>query len=210
MTLLFAGFSAFPGAPRNPSEELARSLVGCQTAAGEAIAAAVLPVEWDGAWPALHAAIGMHRPRAVVIFGLHARIGRLRIELAARNVRELGRVDAAGRFPSGPAVAEGPESLASSLPLGEIAGALRREGIDFELSRDAGRYLCNDTFYRLCLRGPDEGVERAGFVHTPLTDELLAGALAAGTLPDPCRTVSADMLRRGALAIADALSPAPV
>ena len=207
MTLLVTGFSIFPAAPANPTERLALSMAGARTAAGEAIAAAVLPVEWDGAWPALRRAIRAERPRAVLMFGLHSRIDRLRIELLAHNTRELGRADAAGAYPSGPAVAEGPESLATSLPLERIAKGLRTVGADFELSRDAGRYLCNDTLYRLCLNASAEGVEHVGFVHAPLTDEMLGTWQAAGVLPDPCRTLPAEALRRAAVAIGDAIPP---
>lgn len=209
MTLLLTGFSRFPDAPSNPTETLVHSLAGCRTASGEAIAVAVLPTEWEGAWPALLGAMRAEAPSAVLMFGLHARIDRLRIELAARNGRELGRADAAGAFPAGPAVAEGPAVLSTSLPLARVAKALRDEGSDFELSHDAGRYLCNDTLYRLCLHAATERLSPVGFVHTPLTDEMLDDWQSAGKLPEPCRTIPAEALRRAALAMAEALAASP-
>lgn len=203
MTILVAGFASFPGAPANPTEALAGALEGRETARGEAIAGTALPVEWERSWPALKAAIGERVPRAVMLFGLHARIERLRIELTARNARELGRVDAAGAFPPGPAISDGPERLSVDLPLGRIAAALRREAIAFEWSQDAGRYLCNETLYRLAENA--RGLDAFGFVHVPVTDALVPVWLEAGALPDPCRTIPEEGLMRAAQAILDCL-----
>lgn len=206
MTILLAGFSAFPGAPENPAEALVRSFEGVRTAAGEAIATLVLPVEWEGTWPKLAAAIEARRPRAVLLVGLNARAGEVRIELTARNVRELGREDAAGEFPSGPFVTEGTETLEARLPLAETMAGLRREGVGFALSRDAGRYLCNDTFYRLCRNADRLGIGAHGLMHIPLTDEAVPAWAATGALPDLCRTVPAGTLRRAVLAVCEAVS----
>lgn len=206
MTLLVTGFSSFPGAPRNPTEAIALKLDGVPLASGGTIRAMVLPVEWDGSWPKLRAAIEAQRPRAVLLFGLHAASERIRIELVARNARELGRVDAAGGFPSGPAVTDGPERLEARLPLAAIAAALRAAGAPFECSRDAGRYLCNDSFYRLALAADRLGVERFGFIHVPLTDDLVEPGVAGEALPEHFCTLPAETLTTAALAIANAVA----
>lgn len=203
MTILVGGFGAFPGAPLNPCQALAESLVGARAASGGAIRSVVLPVEWDRSWPVLRSAIEETGASEVLLFGLHARAARLRIELDAVNARELGVADAAGGFPSGPGVEDGPERLAGSWPLSAAASALSRAGMAFELSRDAGRYLCNDTYYCLCRYGGAGRLRRFGFVHTPLTDEALDDWARAGTLPELCRTVSAARLREAALCLAE-------
>ena len=208
MTILVAGFSSFPGAPVNPTEGLVQALTGMSTRGGEAIAACLLPVDWERTWPLLRQAIETHRPRSVLVFGLHSGAGRLRFELTGHNGRELGRADAVGGFPSGPSVTEGPETLDVRLPLTQVTAALRAAGIDFEFSRDAGRYLCNDTLYRLCRHAAMLGVEHYGFVHTPLTDDVVEAYRLAGVMPDFCHTVDPGSLRRAALALCESLSSA--
>lgn len=202
MTILVAGFGAFPGAPLNPCEVLALSLQDARTASGVSIRSVVLPVEWDRSWPVLRVAIEETKAKAVLVFGLHARAGRLRLELDAVNARELGQADAAGRFPSGPGVDNGPERLQGAWPLSASAAMLSHAGIAFELSRDAGRYLCNDTYYRLCRYGGENHLRHYGFVHTPLSDEALDGWAAVG-LPELCRTVPAGQIREAALCLAE-------
>lgn len=207
MTILIAGFGAFPGAPLNPCEALARCLEDARTASGARVRSVVLPVEWERSWPVLRAAIEETGASAVLVFGLHARASRLRLELDAINARELGIPDAAGGFPSGPGVEDGPERLSGVWPLSLCASALSCAGIAFDISRDAGRYLCNDTYYRLCRYGGGH-LRSFGFVHTPLTDELLDGWAKANALPDVCRTVPEARLREAALRLADVLAAA--
>lgn len=210
MTIVVAGFSSFPGAPINPTEGLVQSLAGLSTARGEAIVPCLLPVDWERSWPMLRATIEEHRPHGVLVFGLHSAAGRLRFELTGRNGRELGRADAAGGFPSGPQVTEGPETLEAKLPLTGMAASLRGAGIDFEFSRDAGRYLCNDTLYRLCRHAADLGVEHYGFLHTPLTDDVVEAYRAANVMPDFCHTIDPESLRCAALALCEKIGRAHV
>jgi pyroglutamyl-peptidase len=191
----------------NPCAAVVGTLEGVRTSSGALVHSLVLPVEWDRSWPVLRDAIEASKARIVLVFGLHAGAERLRLELDAVNVRELGQADAAGRFPSGPGIEDGPERLSGTLPLSACASALTRAGIPFEVSRDAGRYLCNDTYYHLCRYGSSGRLAAWGFVHTPLTDELLDGWSAAGALPMLCRTISADVLRKAVLCLAEACDP---
>ncbi|MCQ8781040.1 pyroglutamyl-peptidase I family protein [Mangrovibrevibacter kandeliae] len=205
MTILVTGFSAFPGAPINPTADLAASFDGGSTAGGEAVRGVVLPVEWEGSWPRLRAAIEASAPRVVLMFALQAGLTGLRVELTARNRRELGRPDAVGAFPSGPAVADGPERFAVRLPLTDAATALRAAREPFDWSGDAGRYLGNDTFYKLAMNADRLAVERFGFLHVPLTDDLVDAWNTAGVLPSPCTTLAADRLRSAARALIEVL-----
>ena len=195
--VLVAGFSSFPGAPRNPTEDLVRSLQD-EAAVGPGFAATVLPVAWEASWPALRTAIEAVRPRAVLLFGLHMRAERMRVELVARNRRELGRADAVGDFPSGPAVLDGPERLAARLDWSGVAAVLREAGIAFEWSTNAGGYLCNATLYRLAHEAGRLGVSSFGFFHVPLTDETVAETVAAQEMPEVFCSLPAAALRRAA------------
>ncbi|WP_102958873.1 hypothetical protein [Mangrovicella endophytica] len=201
MTILIAGFSAFPGAPVNPTERLVESLSGTATPGGDTVSTVVLPVSWTESWPRLRAAIDVAKPAAVLLFGLSLRCERLHIEMLARNHRQLGRADASGAFPSGPAVLDGPEQLPVRIPIAATATALRLAGLDFAWSKDAGTYLCNDTLYRLAFHADALGIDRFGFVHSPLTDELVDSYLVAEQLPSLVRTVPEHTLAAAAAAI---------
>lgn len=182
------------------------ALSGSRTAGGTAIRTLVLPVEWRGSFPPLTEAIHRHRPSAVILFGLHARAERLRLELTAHNERAANRPDAAGIATSGPVEEGAPATVEADLPLAGIMARLRKAGLSFDLSRDPGRYLCNDSLYRLCRMAPMAGLSAYGFVHVPLTDEAAVGWAAAGALPPLCRTMPAVDLERGARAICEAVA----
>ncbi|MEX6507491.1 hypothetical protein [Jiella sp. M17.18] len=184
MPILAAGFSAFPGAPVNPTEDLAKALADGSAAPRGAVEAIVLPVEWAGSWPALRAAIERARPRTVLLFGLHARAERFRVELVARNHRELGRPDAVNGFPAGPSILDGPPTLPARLPWDRVAAALRAADVDFEWSTNAGSYLCNETLYRLAFHAEALGVEQFGFFHMPMSDERIPEFATADALPE--------------------------
>lgn len=206
MTILVAGFSSFPGAPDNPTEHLMHALAaGAADGAGAGPETVVLPVEWDRSWPMLEAAIRSSGASTVLMFGLHSRAERLRIELLARNRRELGRIDAAGCFPSGPAVMDGPERLRLALPWAGVARAFREARLSFEWSTSAGTYLCNDTLYRLAFNAERLGVRRYGFFHVPLTDELIA-APDVEAMPEVFCSLAAADLERAARHLVAALS----
>ncbi|MEE2953332.1 MAG: hypothetical protein VYD57_19075 [Pseudomonadota bacterium] len=193
MTVLIAGFAPFPGAPFNPSADLVAALRQAPQRPGRAVV--TLPVSWDDSWPVLQAAIEESGARGVILFGLHMSAERLRIELLARNRRELGREDAVGRFPAGPSILEGPATHACRLPLSDLARLLRRHRLDFEWSTNAGGYLCNDTLYKLAHHADRLGIEAFGFIHLPLSDERVGDMMASGEeVPAVFNSVSADAL----------------
>lgn len=201
MAILLTGFRAFPGAPANPTEDLVRDFKAAQAT----FKTALLPVDWRESWPALKAAIEEAGARRVVMFGLAASAPRIRIERTARNRRD-GRADAAGTCADGAVIEAGPEALSCRLPEKEIGEALKRSGIDFEWSQDAGAYLCNDTLYRLANHAGDLGVEDFFFVHVPLSEERVADWQAAGAWRDDQPSVPAATIRRAAEAIVEALT----
>ncbi len=88
----------------------------------------------------------------------------------------------------------------------EVAGILRREGIEFEWSNDAGAYLCNDTLYKLAHNAGALGIAAYGFVHVPMSDERVADFLASGEAsPQVFNSISAEKLRSFAVGLASLL-----
>ncbi|MBO0904708.1 hypothetical protein [Jiella sonneratiae] len=205
MSILLAGFGAFPGVARNPSQDLVERIADRLPPQAGAV---VLPVSWDEAFQRLKAEILRLRPRSVLLFGAHLRAERFRVELVARNRRELGRPDALGAFPAGPSIGDGPETLACRLDWRAVAGALRRAGIDFEWSSNAGGYLCNDTLYRLALAADGLGVERFGFFHLPSSDEGVGDLVLQLPLPEVFMSVPMATLEAAALALLQSVGTA--
>ena len=70
-------------------------------------------------------------------------------------------------------------ALFSTLPVREMAEAIREAGIPAEISYSAGTYVCNDLFYLVLDHLEDSGVP-AGFIHVPADGELTAAQLATG------------------------------
>lgn len=145
--ILLTGFEPWAEFKTNPSGEVAKALGG-----------QVLPVHYDRADTALRRLLAA-RPAAIVMTGLAD--GRTSIQLEARayNARHDGRqID-----PGGAAFRK------STLPLAPLLRRLRRAGLPAEMSRDAGRYLCNHVFYRARGWLPDVP---CGFIHLPPTRVL--------------------------------------
>jgi pyroglutamyl-peptidase len=149
---LVTGFETFGEHEVNPSQLIAEELGGV-----------VLPVSYERAPEVLRAAIDERNPELVVCFGLAHERTAISVERWAHNLDEATTVDNDGTPGSGRAIdPAGPLALASTLPVDVVVAALAAEGIPAEVSRDAGGYLCNHVFYRLC-----QTVERGGFVHVP-------------------------------------------
>ena len=199
MSILIVGFSAFPGVARNPSQDVIKAL---SPRLSEINAAGiVLPVSWDETWPQLKAAIEADRPKTVLMFGAHLRAERFRVELLARNHRELGRRDALGAFPPGPSIGEGPQTINCRLEWSTVAAALRQAAVDFEWSTNAGAYLCNDTLYRLALAANGLGVKQFGFFHLPSSDEGVGDLLATPPQPDVFLSLPLAKMEAAAMAL---------
>jgi pyroglutamyl-peptidase len=161
--LLVTGFGPFPSMPRNPSTALARAVAysprwRLQGVEAQALilttAYATLPGELD---PAL-----AERPDAVLMIGVAGRSKSVRIEWRATNRRSTLFPDNAGERAEIPTKAEGRPVRRTSLPAHKLLLALRRHGLPSHLSRNAGRYLCNASYFRALETGLP-----VVFVHIP-------------------------------------------
>lgn len=177
-TLLVTAFGAFPGAPRNPSEQalslLARDGRGAFRCAGIRLATATLPVAHDIA-QYLDAVVARERPDAIVHLGLAARRRRVSVETRARNRVTTLKPDSLGRHaPSHVCAARAPARL-STWNAARLCAALRRARIDAGLSVDAGDYVCNATLWRSL----EDSRSPAIFIHVPEKRRLPPARMAA-------------------------------
>ncbi len=169
-TILVTGFGPFPGAPFNPSGPLVRKLA-CKRhpAFGDVrIVPHVFATRYECVDRALPDLIALHRPDALLMFGLATRSRHVRIETQARNTLS-GLPDASGRI----AVSSSIEAAAQAcLPIcapdGELLRAAQRGRIPARLSHDAGSYLCNYLYWRALEAAASQDRPRlAAFIHIP-------------------------------------------
>jgi pyroglutamyl-peptidase len=178
--LLITAFGRFDGGP-NCSETLLRSLRGRRrTLASDfqgRIGFALFDVDTQTIEGALSKALRRVGPSHVLLMGQAAGRAALCLERIARNRRDFGAPDVAGRTGRlGPVREGGPAERVANWPgLEGAAAAIEDEGVPAAVSEEAGGHLCNQTLY-LAL----EAAERDGFVTTFLHLPLLPKQVAAG------------------------------
>ncbi|MDE2362317.1 MAG: peptidase C15 [Hyphomicrobiales bacterium] len=177
MTLLVTGFGAFPGAPRNPSADvaliLARRFRSSFSRAGVRLATAVLPVVY-AIEPHLDAIAAREKPDAIVHLGVAGQRRRVSVETRARNRRSIIRPDAQRRFSARLAHPGAASERRSGWNARLLCAALRRVRIDAVVSVDAGDYICNAALWSaLAQNGPP-----AIFIHVPGARRLAPARMA--------------------------------
>lgn len=160
--LLVTGFGPFPRMPRNPSADLARRVAASPRwrLAGVDVkcrilttAYATLPEELD---PLL-----ADMPDAVLLIGVAGRETRIRVERRGTSRRSTLFPDVSGETAAKP-MAGRVDQRWTRLPAVKALRELRYQHLPSRLSRDAGRYLCNASYYRaLALQRP------VLFIHIP-------------------------------------------
>ncbi len=165
--LLVTGFGPFPSMPRNPSAALARAVAASPRWRVQGVEAralilttayATLPGELD---PAL-----ADRPDAVLMIGVAGRSSRIRVEWRATDRRSTLFPDVAGERAGARAPTKGSAVRRTPLPSRKLLLVLRRHDLPSRLSRDAGRYLCNASYFRALGTGLP-----VIFIHVPKTPD---------------------------------------
>lgn len=173
MRVVLAGFGPFPGAPFNPSGVLAQRLARRRrpafaglTRRAHLFATSYAAVDRD--LPALLA----EKPEIVLLFGLAARRRHVCVETRARNAVSVLFPDASRRRPDDAVIARGgPDARYRRAPFPRLVSAIRASKIAARASRDAGRYLCNYTYWRALEQANGQEPNSQGplvvFVHIP-------------------------------------------
>jgi pyroglutamyl-peptidase len=202
--ILVTGFGRFPGAPINPTAQLVKRLARLRrpALAGHTIVAHVFTTSYAAVDQQLAKLVGQLRPDAIVMFGLAGRSDALRIETLARNRTLRVLPDAAGSVPKRASIEHGGEAMRGRAPFATLAAAIRTTGLRVRLSADAGRYVCNYTYWRAleATRQPG-GPVVVTFVHVPA---LRARRYTGGKLLRPTHA----QLLRGAQAVVVAVASA--
>lgn len=169
-TILVTGFEPFGGGKTNGSWEAVKHLQGKQFG-NETVVVAELPVVWSKAGDELHELIVKYHPQAVIAFG-QAGAEPVRIETIAHNLRQHYKDNDQALPPTDTIAASGPKTLDTALDVPAIQKSLQTAQIPVVISKDAGGYLCNETFYRLENDPAAQNLPR-GFVHVPPLDAIV-------------------------------------
>lgn len=168
---LVTGFGPFPGVPDNPTARLARRLDG-RAYAESTVHALVLDVSYDRAAQQVRTAVAARGlPWRVVHFGVASGAHCVRVEMQAVNRKAASIADVDGQLcdaatidPRYPLDA----ALTTSVDAHRLAAALNGQGVLAEVSDDAGRYVCNATYFQSLAWLATVGVEvPCLFVHVP-------------------------------------------
>ena len=173
MLALVQGFGPFGDWDANPSELLVRNLAERNDSD---TVTAVLPVSQRQVAMAVPRLIANHRPSVWLGVGLAAGRTALSLEAVAVNLADWLEADCDGATASrAPVVPSGPAAYLTTLPVERILSGWREAGVPGYLSRTAGSYLCNFSFYLAAQAVSDLGLEcMVGFVHVPLLPEQVS------------------------------------
>jgi pyroglutamyl-peptidase len=166
LRVLVTGFGPFPGVEQNASASVVRALALSGPPAGIELFAEVIPVEWTEARAAARRAIATAQPHAILHFGVAKRATGFEIETRAVNMSGP-KQDRAGVARPGRRLAHsGAPILQPALPPATLLRALRLAGFPAQLSRNAGRYLCNALYYWSLTDAAATGA-LVSFIHLP-------------------------------------------
>jgi pyroglutamyl-peptidase len=160
--LLVTGFEPFRDFVTNPSWQ---ALLLLRERLPNTVLTAELPVDHVRAHVSLRELLRAHRPRAVLCTGV-ARGDVFRAELSARRPEELRALGIADE------AAADADVLQGNWPWSEIEDALVASGVPFVRSTDAGRYVCESTYWSLLSYQRQQCEPKlAGFLHVPSVSE---------------------------------------
>ncbi len=154
MRVLITGFPPFPGCPINPTQQLVDAIRNDVIAVkGVELVSELVPVEYRGVEKIFDRLISEIQPSLVLSFGVGRHQSTLRLETLGVNLDDASIQDNAGELRQNkPIVADGPPEIANRLDLEFLARELLGDGVPTELSRNAGRYVCNHLLYYASYR----------------------------------------------------------
>lgn len=171
MRLLLTGFMPFPGVDVNPTQLLIRYFQDetVPLPPGVQVIAEVLPTAFEASEERIRQLIRDEVPDAVLCLGVAQKRNSINVERIAHNWDEATIPDNEGLQLSGQKiVADGADTLVSTLPIERMMAALEKASIPAVVSDNAGRYVCNHVFYASRHEIDFRGLNTpCGFVHVP-------------------------------------------
>lgn len=189
--LIITGFGAFPGVKHNPSALVARAVAhdARWQRQGRRVAAEILPVRYADVTDRMKA-MAKAPPRALLMFGVAARRKRITPEAFAVN-RITRALPDAGKSHPGRGLIEpgGPAFRRSRADMPGLVVAARMADPRAQLSRYAGRYVCNFALWHALSALPQS--TRVVFIHLPMPRR--PGAAKGDRRPDLAAMIRAGL-----------------
>ena len=167
--LLITGFDPFGGASINPSWEAVKRLP--EKIGDWQLTKLEIPTVFGLAAQKVLDTAKVLQPDAIICVGQAGGRAAVTPEMYGVNLRDARIADNAGNQPvEQPVVPGAPEEYRSTLPVLNMVSAVQGMGVPCELSKDAGRFVCNDLLYTL-LHHYQGTQTKVGFIHVPYLPE---------------------------------------
>ena len=168
--LLITGFDPFGGQSVNPAWQAVRQLP--DTVGDFTLCKLEIPTVFEKAAGTVLAKAVEFRPHVILCVGLAGGREAVTPERIAVNIRDARIPDNEGNQPTGEFVRpHGPAAYFATVPVKEMAQAIRDAQLPGSVSNSAGAFVCNDTLY-LMLHHFAGTETKVGFIHVPRTPEM--------------------------------------
>ncbi|XP_061302686.1 pyroglutamyl-peptidase 1-like protein [Pezoporus flaviventris] len=188
-TVVVTGFGPFRQYLVNPSWEAVKELSKRGLGNNTDLRIMQLPVAYRKAKEQVFKIWTTLQPLLTVHVGLaSAAEGLIILEQCGKN-KGYQEMDACGFLPEGACcVLDGPEKIESTINMKMLWKSISVEGVDIISSRDAGRYVCDYTYYASLYYGNG----RAAFIHVP----PLSPSVTADFLGKALQSIILEMLKQ--------------
>ena len=200
--MLITGFSVFPGAPVNPTEELINMLRKVDLSPFDAEFELILfKTDYRQLDIELARLAETIAPDIAIHFGLDAKARGFKLERLAVNHIAIDKPDVCGYIPATAMIMDGLGDQKSTLPLEQLHSKLSQLNLPVDYSHDVGNYLCNYLLYKSSSqRLWSNKACMSGFIHVPYLEHQYA------TLDDEIKsqdlaTMTRDQLLEGVMEI---------
>lgn len=168
--LLITGFDPFGGGAANPSSQAVMNLP--DRVGDFVLCKLTIPTVFGKAAALVLEAAERFGPDVILCVGLAGGRDAVTPERIAVNIRDARIPDNDGNQPAGQFVdPEGPAAYFATVPVEDMAKAIRDAKIPASVSNTAGTFVCNDVLYTLLHRYAGTHT-KVGFIHVPRTPEL--------------------------------------
>jgi pyroglutamyl-peptidase len=167
--ILLTAFDPFGGEDTNAVLEALRLI--SDTIDGATIKKLVVPTVFYKASDMIKETARSLSPDAIVMLGQAKGRGAITPERVAINVIDASIDDNEGNRPKDARIIEGaPDGYFSTLPIKDMADAIKSEGISAAVSNSAGTFVCNQTMFSvLHFANAEIPNAKVGFIHIPCT-----------------------------------------
>lgn len=167
--ILVTGFDPFGGESINPAWEAVKLLP--ERIGNYQVFKLQIPTVFSVAAEQVLAEARRLQPDVILSIGQAGGRSQITPERIGINMRSARICDNQGNCPKEEVILPGgPDGLFSTVPVAEMAEAIRQAGLPGGISNSAGTFVCNDVLYTLLVHYTGTSVQ-VGFVHVPYLPE---------------------------------------